>query len=185
MDDKGKPLAERILDHIPGKSRKEVLLLVFMLSGFVFLVLTLIFTYHLSAEHLQTSPLFGPLVSYHVEFMVTIAALGLAVGAGSFYLLSGLLEKKKAEARWNANLLLKFLSDDERAVVRLVLERKGTVYQSEISALDGMGKVQAHRIVERLRQRGVITVRRIGKINLVQMPAELMDGLVMEPAGKN
>ncbi|MFH1095453.1 MAG: hypothetical protein V1728_04515 [Candidatus Micrarchaeota archaeon] len=179
-----KSLAERMLDVLPGKNRKEALLLIFMMSGFVFLVLTLIFTYHLSAEHMQTSPVFGPLVSYHVEFMVTIAALGLAVGAGAFYLLSGMLEKKGAEVRWNANLLLKFLNDDERAVVRLVLERKGSIYQSEIAMLDGMGKVRAHRVVERLRSRGVVEVRRVGKINLIQMPSELMDGLSNEVAQK-
>lgn len=178
-----KILAERVLDILPKESRRSALLLLFMLFGFIFLVLTVIFSYHLTAEHLQTSPLFGPLINYHVEFVVTIAALGLAVGAGSFYLLSGMLDKKKAEVRWNANLLLKFLNDDEREAVRLILERKGTIYQAEVAALDGMGKVRAHRLIERLRRRGVVNVRKMGKINLIQMPSELLDGLSIEQNG--
>ncbi len=170
-------MVERILGLLPRESRRRALLIIFLLSGFIFLVLTMIFNYHLIAEHLQTSPLFGPLVNYHVEFIVTVAALGLAVGAGSFYLLTGMLDEKKAEVRWNANLLLKFLSEDEREAVRLILERKGAIYQAEVAALDGMGKVRAHRLIERLRRRGVVNVRKMGKINLIQMPSELLDGL--------
>jgi uncharacterized membrane protein len=181
---RGKLLGEKILDLLPAKGKRDVLLLLFMLSGFVFLVLMLVFSYHLSTEQQQISPLLGPLVSYHAEFIVTIAALGLAVGAGSFYLLSGLLDKKKAEVRWNANLLLKFLSEDERQAVSLILERKGAIYQAEVAALDGMGKVRAHRLIERLRRRGVVNVRKMGKINLIQMPSELLDGLSIGQNGE-
>lgn len=172
--------AEKIIGELPKKRRRSILILIFILSGFLFIVLSMVFSYHLSTEQQQLSPIFGPLVSYHVEFMVAVATLGIAVGAGAFYLISEIMEKNRAEVRWNANLLLKFLGEDERAVVELMLKRNGTAYQSEIAALDGMGRVRAHRVITKLEKRGIIEIRKIGKINALALPRELMDGLRAE-----
>src|SRR3989344_3081208 len=176
----GLQLAERILERLPRRGRREILLLVFILSGFLFVVLALIFSYHLSSEQSQLSPIIGPFVSYHVEFMLAVSVLGVAVGAGAFYLLSGILEKQKAEVKWNASLLLKFLSEDERAVVGMLLRKSGVAYQSEVAGLEGMSRVKAHRVISRLQKRGVIGVRKAGKINVLEMPHELLDGLKQE-----
>ncbi len=154
-------MAERLLERLPEKGKRQILLLAFILSGFLFIVLALVFSYHLSTEQRQFSPILGPLVNYHVEFMVAVAMLGIAVGAGVFYLLAGIVEKKKAETRWNASLLLRFLNDDER----------------EVAALPGMGRVRAHRVVSKLLRRGVVSVRKAGKINILEMPQELLEGL--------
>lgn len=171
---------EKITEKMLKKGRKEILLLVFLLSGFLFVILSLVFSYHLSTEQRQISPILGPLVSYHVEFMVAVATLGIAVGAGAFFLFSEMMEKSRAEAHWNASLLLKFLGGDERAVVGLMLKRNGTAYQSEIAALEGMSRVRAHRVIAKLGKRGIVEIRKIGKINALTLPQELLDGLKTE-----
>ena len=112
--------------------------------------------------------------------MLAVSVLGVAVGAGAFYLLTGILEKQKAEVKWNASLLLKFLSEDERAVVGMLLRKSGVAYQSEVAGLEGMSRVKAHRVISRLQKRGVISVRKAGKINVLEMPHELLDGLKQE-----
>ncbi|MEM2138340.1 MAG: hypothetical protein QW568_04595 [Candidatus Anstonellaceae archaeon] len=178
-------LAERILSRLPKKGRREILLLVFILAGFLFIVMALIFSYHLTSEQQQFSPILGPFMNYHVEFMVAVATLGVAVGAGAFYLVSGIIEKSRAETKWNAGLLLKFLGDDERSVVGLLLKKKGIAYQSEIAGLEGMSRVKAHRVISKLERRGVVSVRKAGKINILEMPHELLDGLMPENGGKN
>lgn len=176
----GMALAESMLAGFPKNGRREILLLVFILAGFLFIVMAMIFSYHLTSEQQQFSPLLGPFVNYHVEFMVAVATLGVAVGAGAFYLVSGILEKSRAETKWNASLLLRFLGEDERAVVEMLLKKRGVAYQSEIAGLEGMSRVKAHRIVTRLQKRGVIAVRKAGKINVLEMPHELLDGLMPE-----
>lgn len=172
-----KYITEKILQKLPRKSRRQILLLVFILSGFIFLLLTLVFSYHLSSEQLQYSPIFAPFVSYHVEFMMVVATLGVAVGAGVSYLMAGIVEKQEAETRWNASLLLKFLNEDEREVCGMLLKKNGIAYQSEIASLPLMGRVRAHRVISKLLKRGVISVRKAGKINIIEMPHELLDGL--------
>ncbi len=172
-----KTIADRIAGFLHKRGNKELLLLLCIFSGFVFFVIALVFSYHLSTEQGQFSPLIGPLVNYHVEFMIAVATLGIAVGAGAFYLLSVIIEKKNTESKWNASLLLRFLNEDEREVVALMLKRRGSIHQSEIAALDGMGRVKAHRVVAKLMRRGVISVRKIGKINVLEMPQELLEGL--------
>lgn len=171
-----KAIGEKIMQAVPAKGRRQALLLVFIMSGFIFLTMLLVYSYHLGVEMNQPQ-IFGIFATYHVEFMVAIATLGIAVGAGAFYLLGGMLEKKQEEAKWGAAMLLKFLNEDEREVVKLMLSKKGSVYQSEIAALEGMGRVRAHRIVCRLEKRGVVSVRKAGKINIVQLPEEFLHGL--------
>lgn len=168
-------IAKIVAGALPSKGRRQILLLVFMLSGFIFLIMLLVYSYHLGIE--MGSQAFGLLASFHVELMIAIATLGIAVGAGVFYLLGGILEKRQEEANWNASMLLKFLNEDERSVVELMLKKSGSVYQSEIAALGGMGRVRAHRVVGRLSKRGIVNVRKMGKINVLELPPELLHGL--------
>ena len=142
-------IAEKIMGVLPAKAKRQALLLVCMLSGFIFLVMLLVYSYHLGIE--MSLGAFG---------IFAIATLGIAVGAGTFYLLGGLIEKRQEEAKWGASMLLKFLSGDERSVVELMLRKRGSVYQSEIAALEGVGRVRAHRVVGKLAKRGVISVRK-------------------------
>ncbi|MEM4756328.1 MAG: hypothetical protein QW594_04310 [Candidatus Woesearchaeota archaeon] len=44
----------------------------------------------------------------------------------------------------------------------------GKVQQIEITYLQGFTKVKAHRILEKLLQRGVITKETLGKVNLIK-----------------
>ncbi|MBS3069558.1 hypothetical protein J4441_04290 [Candidatus Micrarchaeota archaeon] len=168
-------IAEKIMGVLPAKAKRQALLLVCMLSGFIFLVMLLVYSYHLGIE--MSLGAFGIFAMYHVEFMIAIATLGIAVGAGTFYLLGGLIEKRQEEAKWGASMLLKFLSGDERSVVELMLRKRGSVYQSEIAALEGVGRVRAHRVVGKLAKRGVISVRKAGKINVLELAPELLHGL--------
>lgn len=165
--------------------KRKALLIVFIITGFLFLLLAIGFSYHLVSQTQQFSPLLAPLlaslVAYHFEFLLALAFMGMAVGAGVFYLSLGLLEHKQKELNSSATLLLKFLSEDEREVVQLLIERHGSAYQSELSRLASMSRIKAHRVVKKLLARGLVSVARVGRINRLELAVELKDALV----GKN
>jgi uncharacterized membrane protein len=166
-----------IWGSLPVSAKRKALLIVFVLTFFLFLVLGFVFSYHIAASSQLFSPALAPLVSYQAEFVMAIALLGIAVGAFVFYLSLGMIESKQKELVSSAALLLKFLSDEEREVVQLLLSQRGRAYQSEIARLPGMSRIQAHRVVKKLLARSLVAVRRAGRVNVLELAPELLDGL--------
>jgi hypothetical protein len=96
---------------------------------------------------------------------------GIIIGALSFYFL---YERKKPETivvDKGKSLIdvVDVLDEGESKVLRKIINEKGRVLQAEISRLDGVGKVRAHRITERLEKRGIIEIESAGKTNVVKL----------------
>lgn len=72
-----------------------------------------------------------------------------------------------------ANLILKFLSYNEKKVVNKLIEQKGTALQSEISRMESLGKVKTHRAVQDLEKKGIITIERYGNTNRINFTNDL------------
>ena len=96
---------------------------------------------------------------------------GIALGAISFYFL---YERKKPDTivvDKGKNLvdIVDVLDESEAKVLKKIIGEKGRVLQAEISRLDDVGKVRAHRITERLEKRGIIEIEGAGKTNVVKL----------------
>ena len=101
--------------------------------------------------------------------------LGFVLGVIVFHLLSSRAvsaQKPKKET------ILSLLEGDEKTIVARIAEEGGRVLQSEISHYPGLGKVKAHRIIERLVLRGVIQKESHGKTNLVKLSPQIKALLV-------
>jgi hypothetical protein len=75
---------------------------------------------------------------------------------------------------------LAMLPQVERKVVGKVIDNGGKVLQSEVSRIEGIGKVKAHRVVERLMKRGVLEKEQLGKTNMLRLRKEIMDAFSEE-----
>ena len=73
----------------------------------------------------------------------------------------------------NKQSILKFLGDYERKVLERLLESKGSVLQSEISRIEGMTKLKAHRAVKNLEQKEIIKIERHGKTNRIFLAKDI------------
>jgi len=105
-------------------------------------------------------------------------AVGFVLGAVAFYLFTENKKTEYVEVKPNSEAILKLLSQEERKVVSKVAEEGGKALQSEISLLEGMGKVKSHRIIDRLERRGVLEKEQHGKTNLIRLSKELKEVLV-------
>lgn len=117
-----------------------------------------------------------------VDFLVgaipVIASIAVIVGAGTYYLMAGRIESKEKTLKKNSEILLRFLSPDEKKLVNALIESNGKVLQAEITRLPEMSKVKSHRTVQKLVDRGVIEKDRIGKTNIVRFTKEIREGLL-------
>lgn len=103
---------------------------------------------------------------------------GVVIGAMVFFFMTTKLENKKKELENVTQALVQFLNKDEKAVVQKILENGGKVMQSEISRIEGVGKLKSHRILQRLSDRGVIEIEKHGKTNIVKLKKNIGEVLV-------
>ena len=74
--------------------------------------------------------------------------------------------------QWKINQLqiqrmLKALPQNERMIIRLLLENNNRLEQNRIVALSGLSKLQVSRIVHKLQQREVVEKKGLGNTNLI------------------
>lgn len=74
--------------------------------------------------------------------------------------------------QWKLNDLqlrkvLKVLPGEERRVVRILLDNKGSIEQNKLVALSGHNKVKISRILKVLEQREVVKKTNLGNTNLI------------------
>ena len=136
-----------------------------------------VYTYHVGNEQGPFSPIVSPLLKYHVYLMVSMGALGIAVGASVFYVMSSKVDREHSIAQSNAQTLMRFLSSDEQVVVNLLLTNKGTLLQSKISRETNLGRVKVHRITTRLAEKRVVTIEDYGKTNVIALYPEIESSL--------
>lgn len=103
---------------------------------------------------------------------------GIVIGALVFFFMTSKLEKKEKSLKKNTEVLLSFLSPEEKKLVNALIESNGKVLQAEITRLPGMSKVKSHRVVQKLIDRGVIEKESVGKTNVVRFTKEIKEGLI-------
>ncbi len=159
------------------KPNRKIAAAIALSATFIFLLLLTVFSYQ-PPNGSTLSPIFDFIVSYHVEFMILLAVFGVVIGAGVFYLVAGTAEKKGLEAKAAAELLLKFLNAEDKALVKELIKNQGKVLQAEISRLPGMTRLKAHRAVAKLEQKGAVEVTTSGKLKTVWLKEELRKALL-------
>lgn len=114
-----------------------------------------------------------------IDALVPVFILvGIVVGALVFFFMTTKLEDKKKDLGRITQTLIQFLSKDEKKVVQKIFEGNGKVLQSEISRIEGIGKLKSHRILQRLSDRGVIEIESYGKTNNIKLAKNIQDVLI-------
>ncbi len=159
------------------KDKKLILLTITFISLFIFIFASLIFSLHLKTENKLISPLFTPFVRYNAQFIIILISLSVFIGGLIFYIMLKKLEKTKEIVKIDINILLKLLNKDERLIIEKLVNSKGKILQSEVSRTEGLNKVKAHRILSKLKERGVIKLEKYGKTNVVYLSKDILDSL--------
>ena len=82
-------------------------------------------------------------------------------------------EKETASSQDFAKIILKCLNYNEKKVVNKLIEQKGSTLQSEISRMEGMGKVKTHRSVQDLERKGIILIEKHGNTNRINLTKDI------------
>jgi len=133
---------------------------------FGILVSTFVFSVTFATLYAQTHIIEGTACSCTLPIPLLIpmfSSFGILVGLISFYLLLPSIEKSKEEAKnW-----IELLDPIEREVIKMIINSEGKITQAKISK--EIGKVKAFRVLERLKERGIIEKIKERKTNIIKI----------------
>ena len=133
---------------------------------FGILVSTFVFSVTFATLYAQTHIIEGTACSCTLPIPLLIpmfSSFGILVGLISFYLLLPSIEKSKEEAKnW-----IELLDPLERRAIKMIIDNEGRITQAKISK--EIGKVKAFRVLERLKERGIIEKIKERKTNIIKL----------------
>jgi len=140
---------------------KKLIISVIMISGFIFGVSfsTLYAQVHIAEGTACSCTLPIPLL------IPTFSSLGVFIGSIVYYMLSPAISKEVRKV--DTKTILDLLEPGEREVVRRLVESKGEVSQSKLS--NEFGKVKVFRLLESLKNRGIVEKVPYGKTNKIRL----------------
>ncbi|MDD5022616.1 MAG: hypothetical protein PHU63_00405 [Candidatus ainarchaeum sp.] len=107
-----------------------------------------------------------------VNLIPFVAGIGFLLGIIIFYLFYQRNEKKIVKR--DPKIILEMFGNEEKKILTRLIEKKGEILQTEISRIEGIGKVKAYRIIKKLNKRGIIEVESFGKTNLIKLKKEIV-----------
>ena len=93
-----------------------------------------------------------------------------------YYLFSLRLDAKKKIIGQNINLLFSILDKEEQEVLKLAIKSEGILSQNIIS--NKYGKAKASRVVKKLVDKKIISIKKTGRLNDIILNKELMEELI-------
>jgi uncharacterized membrane protein len=141
--------------------KKKLLIVVIVIAGFVFGVSfsTLYAQVHIAEGTACSCTLPIPLL------IPTFSSLGVFVGSIVYYMLSPAISREVRKVDTKA--ILDLLEPLEKEIIRRLVENKGEISQSKLST--EFGKVKAFRVIEALKNRGVVEKVPYGKTNKIKL----------------
>jgi len=150
-----------------AKLYKRISLTFFAVSALlVFLVLLVTF---LHQNITSADPLIYWTVKYHFIVTVILMFVSLTMGYILSTVISNELNKSREDSRKVMDLLLLFLSHEEKEIIKHLVKQKGKSNQADISRLEGLNRVKAFRTLQKMKDRDVIDITAHGKIRNIEL----------------
>lgn len=152
-----------------NESLKSLFLASTVLLGFVFIVsITILYV----SDAIKNNNACGCVIP--IPYMILIlSSLGLFSGSFAFYFLISKHLKDRKELTKNIEFTLGFLDTDERKIVTALIDNKGELNQAEFEKITGFHRVKVHRILVRLKSKGLIEKSASGKSKKIELNSEI------------
>lgn len=158
------------------KEQQYLAYLIGILAVFLINLVLLIISFTFVSHEEHASGIIGYYITHHIQFMILLAILGIAVGIISYKGFASQVRNIQHSIQVSKDILLKFLDGSERIVINYILDRPNEIItQANISRIKNMGKVKSHRTIARLVEKNIISLTPHGKTNRVELESELKE----------
>lgn len=124
----------------------------------------------------------NPRIAFLQENYLTIIIVTMLVSIAAGYTLSTYAYRKLAQTSKRTedliDLLYVFLDREEKAVLEHLVANDGDGKQADISRLDHMTRVKAHRTLQNMQEKDLVDIKKRGKINTVHLTKRVQEILL-------
>ena len=117
-------------------------------------------------------------VENHLPIIIGLIILSGFIGYVSSTLIYRQVTKTKKESHKLLEMLLLFLSKDEKEIINSLIQNNGTIGQADISRLPGMNRVKAFRSLQKMQEKNLIDIIAHGKIRKVSLKENILNLLI-------
>jgi uncharacterized membrane protein len=153
--------------------KDPLLIVIMLLAGFVLVV-------SIASLHSQEEISSGMACTFLPSYLLIpiMASAGLFVGSGVYYYISEYQKRNGNGKQRDISPILRFLSNDERAIISELVRRKGSATQANLVAATGINKVKVSRMLADLEQRSIVKKKAKGISNIIELEEKLKELLV-------
>jgi hypothetical protein len=161
-------------------NRKQIVTVLIILSGILF-VLSL-------ATLFREIPLFdreeaktGDRPGYirYIPTILTFTSGLIIASVGFLYYFPGIRSSKNKpeipETKSAFDIIAHISNDNEESIMNAIKARNNKAYQFELSQDTGLSRMKVHRVVRRLIERDILTVKKVGKNKLLSLSEWILD----------
>lgn len=132
------------------------------------------------ASQLAPDGFIGWAVQHHTGIMLAMVLLSVSFGFLWSSLFYAEAMKGRRESHDILGIILLFLGKEDRLIINFLLESGGAANQADISRLEGMNRVKAHRALLKMQEKHLIEVEAHGKIRKVRLKDNIRN-ILSEP----
>ena len=143
------------------------------ISGVLLIIILIVSVPAIAEQNISTVCTIDGMCQHEEQIRQLITLIPLFIGGGAilgavaYYLFYERTAPVKKEA--DAALAVSLMEKDESKILHKLVAEGGRITQSEVSRIEGIGKVKAHRILSRLEKRGIVASEKYGKTNMVKI----------------
>jgi len=142
-----------------NKGIKPLILIFTILTFFIFIISFLVF---------YTTENFSPTCGCKLPpwvIIIIVSSLGLFVGLATYYIISNNYLKEKKETEKNLIKILDILDEEDKIILKKIIENKGEINQSSLTKSLNLDKVKVSRIISKMEQKSIIKKEKNGMTN--------------------
>ncbi len=154
--------------------RENIFNIIFALGlvmGFVFLVS---FTVFYVKEKFSITKACECPVSL-TTIIISLTSLGVFVGTIVYYFIAKAYTRKSISLKKNALETLNFLDNEGKAIVKCLIDNKGSLTQSKLAKLTSIPPVKLSRRLKKLEEKGIVLKEKRGMSNVVVLSKNLIE----------
>jgi uncharacterized membrane protein len=142
-----------------------LLILISLVSFFTFI-------YH---DITIADPLIFWAIQNHLLIMVVLVIISVSFGFMWAVISGEQLKESKNQTKNMLDVLLLFLSTEERLILNYLVDNLGNANQADISRLSDMGRVKAYRSLQRMEEKGIVSITPHGKIRKISLKENIFE----------
>ncbi len=105
--------------------------------------------------------------------LIFLSLVGMFVGSFTYYFISERYEQKIGEIHKQTEAVYKFLDNEQKKILKILIKQKGRTTQAKLVESTGMSRVKISRLLQKMENKNIIEKVKKGMTNEIRLVKDL------------